>query len=79
MNIDLQWIAPTAPAVASVIVAVVALAFNYRQNRGWKPVILVLQCGFDQPFASIEFEVWNRRKYPVVILILAMGGRQRSC
>src|ERR1700741_2491930 len=62
----MQWIASTALTLASVTVAVVAATFNYRQNRGWKPAILVLSQGFDI-VAWIDFEVWNRRKYPIVV------------
>jgi hypothetical protein len=62
----MQWIASTALTVASTIVAIVAATFSYRQNYGWKPVVLVLAHGFDNN-AWIDFELWNRRKYPVVV------------
>jgi len=70
----MQWIASTALTLASVTIAVVAATFSYRQNYGWKPVVLVLAQGFDGPksteddyIAWIDFEFWNRRKYPVVV------------
>ena len=67
----LQWITTAALTLASVTIALVAMIFAYRQNYGWKPVILVLsQNVSDMPDrwdVSIEFEVWNRRKYPIAI------------
>jgi len=68
-----QWIAFASAmfTLASVTVAVVAARFSYRQNYGWKPVILVLSPRFEGTegdyTARIDFEIWNRRKYPVVI------------
>jgi hypothetical protein len=70
----MQWVASTALTLASVTIAFVAATFGYRQNYGWKPVILVLSHGFsggpsekDDYIAHINFEFWNRRKYPVVV------------
>jgi hypothetical protein len=72
----LQLIAYSALTCASVIVALVSAMFGYRQNFGWKPIILPTSYGFgrlkvDEPDGlakvTFEFEVWNRRKYPIVI------------
>lgn len=60
-------------AAGSIVVALVAVHFSYRSNNGWPPVILVLGHGVSRDTeragtsASIRFEVWNRRKYPVVL------------
>jgi hypothetical protein len=59
-----------------VIVASVSVVLGYRQNFGWKPIILPTSHGFgtlkeDEPDglakATFEFEVWNRRKYPIIV------------
>jgi hypothetical protein len=63
----MQWIATTAIALASAAVGIVALIFNYRQNRGWEPIILVVSQNYGEDTWWIEFEVWNRRKYPIVV------------
>jgi hypothetical protein len=68
----MQWIASTALTLARVTIALVAALFAYRQNYGWKPAILVLSKGFGPDangvhIAYVDFEVWNRRKYPIVI------------
>jgi hypothetical protein len=72
-----QLIAYTCLTVTSVIVAIVSLRFSYRQNFGWPPLLLVSTHGMEQEFgdgkdesvtrAVVEFEVWNRRTYPVVL------------
>jgi hypothetical protein len=52
---------------------------GYHQNFGWKPIILLLSHGYggaldraeDVPevrMATLEFEVWNRRKYPIMLV-----------
>jgi hypothetical protein len=68
----MQWIASTALTVASLIVAVVALRFSYRSNHGWPPIIFITSQGLSHTDdggdkITIGFEVWNRRKYPIVI------------
>jgi hypothetical protein len=68
----MQWITSTALTLGSVTIAFVVATFGYRQNYGWKPVILVLSQGVSEPSsgeceAYLEFEVWNRRKYPIAI------------
>jgi hypothetical protein len=68
----MQWIASTALTVASLIVAVVALRFSYRSNHGWAPIIYIIRQGLShmgngEEKLTIQFEVWNRRKYPIVI------------
>jgi hypothetical protein len=65
----MQLIAYTTLTAASVTVAVVASIFSYYQNYGWTPVILVLAQWFGDD-AGIDFEFWNRRKYPVVIHVV---------
>jgi hypothetical protein len=63
----MQWVASTALTLASVTIALVAALFAYRQNYGWKPAILILSKGFSDEIAYVEFEFWNRRKYPIVV------------
>ena len=63
----MQLIAFTVLTAANVTVAAVAATFSYYQNYGLKPVILILSQGFGEEDAYIDFEVWNRRKYPIVV------------
>jgi hypothetical protein len=73
----LQLIAYSALTCASVIVAAVSLILGYRQNFGWPPIVLVtshIQMGSHHPpdevyEFTLEFEVWNRRKYPVSVFV----------
>jgi hypothetical protein len=69
-----QIVASLALTFASVTVAVVSTYLTLRHNRGWKPIILVIAQaraapGQDLPSDQIwlVFEVWNRKKYPIVI------------
>lgn len=69
-----QVVSSTAVAVAGFCVALAALIFGYRNNFGWKPVVLVRQRKvFDHSerggkvTITVKFEIWNRRKYPIAI------------
>lgn len=64
----LQFIAYASLTLASLTVASVSLLFAFRQNFGWKPIVLPTSYGCGDIDLSLEFEVWNRRKYPVVVL-----------
>jgi len=70
----LQLVAYTALTLASVSIAGAAVAFAYRHNFGWKPLVLITDysvaphedaSGFD--VRTVQFEFWNRQKYPVVV------------
>lgn len=74
-----QFIAYVCLTITSVIVATVSLRFSYRQNFGWRPIMLISRyglegtpkamegkTGFDN-MMTINFEVWNRHTYPIVI------------
>ncbi len=68
----LQLIAYTSLTLASVFVAASSLYIAHRQNRGWTPLLLANSSGIkiyegNVFIAVLEFEFWNRRKYPVVI------------
>src|SRR5262249_22871031 len=68
MEPTMQWVASTALTLASITVATVAAIFSYRQNYGWKPILLVLTHSFfGHDVAWVDFEFWNRRKYPLVV------------
>jgi len=69
-----QFVASIALTVASLTVAVVSLLFAYRNNFGWKPLLLVTghgvqNIGGDREVyeATVSLEFWNRRKYPLVL------------
>jgi len=70
----LQLVAYTCLTGASVVVAIVSALFGYRQNFGWSPMVLVTSHGLgagrddrDRFQALLDFEFWNRRKYPIVV------------
>jgi hypothetical protein len=68
----LQLTAYVALTLSSIIVATTSLFIAYRQNFGWKPIIFPSSCGGGGAgkhgyTVSIDFEVWNRKKYPIAI------------
>ena len=71
----MQLAASSFLAAAGFFVAVAALVVGYRNNFGWKPLVLNKVWGFGDVdeanenlvWLTCSFEVWNRRKYPVVI------------
>jgi hypothetical protein len=68
-----QLIAYVMLTLASVVVASVSALFAYRNNFGWKPLVLVVGQGLIyyggslQAGATVTFEIWNRRKYPISV------------
>src|SRR4051812_38123321 len=81
-GIDLDWLRATAPVfqllaymtltLVSVLVAIFSAVFTYRNSFGWKPLAFVAlhsaAISVTSPVkASLEFEIWNRRKYPIVV------------
>lgn len=72
-----QFIAYVCLTLTSIIVASVSLRFAYRQNFGWKPLLLVSTHGMESEFGEgkdeslirlvVAFEVWNRRTYPIIL------------
>jgi hypothetical protein len=69
----MHWISESVLTLTGIIVSGVAAAFNYREQFGWSPILLVTALGTGvkvrtrQQYASLSFEFWNRRTYPVVI------------
>lgn len=69
----LEVISTVASTAMSMVVAVVALIFSYRQNVGWPPVALVTGSNMSGTGGSWKFtfsvtvEFWNRRKYPIAL------------
>jgi hypothetical protein len=77
----LQLIAYSALTCASIIVASVSLFLGFRQNFGWKPIVLYTSYGYgphdvEEYEVSVEFEVWNRRRYPIVLLMQEVHFRK---
>jgi hypothetical protein len=68
-----QLIAYVTLTLASIIVGVVSALFAYRNNFGWKPLALVVGHSLEGMGGStiwdapLKFEIWNRRKYPIVV------------
>lgn len=69
----LSAVSSIALTAMSTVVASVALLFSFRQNVGWKPVLLVTHSqmsgkGGEWRFKlTVQVEIWNRRKYPLVV------------
>ena len=80
----LKWLAPYAPGaqffayvfltIASVTVAATQLFLAYRQNFGWRPLVLLadqftglINDGGAPYTIGYMLEVWNRRRYPIVV------------
>ena len=69
----LQLVAYVMLTLASIIVAAVSTIIAFRSNFGWRPLALVLSHGIrgvggsDLFDATLDIEVWNRRKYPIVM------------
>jgi hypothetical protein len=60
---------------ASLVVATVSLFLAYWQHVGWAPLLLMVRNGLrtakeesaDHYTAQVQFEIWNRRRYPLII------------
>jgi hypothetical protein len=57
--------------LSSAIVAWLAYRLNRQNNLGLKPIVLLKSLGIfnedDRRYLTCAFEVWNRRKYPLVV------------
>ena len=68
-----QFVAYVTLTITGLTVSVVSLVFSYRNNFGWKPIMFAVTQGLKglggekSYFLVFEFEVWNRRSYPIVI------------
>lgn len=65
-----EWVVAFA-GVASAAVTFAALVVAYGQAIGWKPLLVVKRWGLlelrDGIGSTTAFEVWNRRRYPIVV------------
>jgi hypothetical protein len=72
----LQLIAYVSLTLASVTVAVTSLFMAYRQNFGWKPILFIISVGGGRGArghsVTMEFEFWNRKKYPINITFISI-------
>src|SRR5215470_8180839 len=75
----MQFLSSTLMAFAGFMVAVVALKVGYRNNFGWKPLVLLVSYGQssqgDATQAHTTYEVWNRRKYPIAVREMSVQFR----
>lgn len=69
-----QFIASVALTLASITIATVSAVFAYRNNFGWEPIALATSIwlhgksdGSKTYKGAVHFEIWNRRKYPIVV------------
>jgi hypothetical protein len=68
-----QLIAYVMLTLASITVAALSAFLAYRNNFGWKPLAIVTSHGLTGTGgsntwdATLQFEIWNRRKYPISI------------
>lgn len=64
----------TLLSLAGFFVGAVALFVSYRNNFGWEPVVWAHKRwdGSDgsDVWAGAEFEIWNRRKYSIVVRVV---------
>lgn len=73
----LSALSSVALTAMSTIVAGVALLVSYRQNVGWKPVVLVTGTALGGSASerrytmTLQLEFWNRRKYPLALRFLS--------
>jgi len=78
----MQWVSTTALTLASLTVSIVAAIIGYRNSRGWEPVLLLsvdgLASGIPGASISVKFEIWNRRKYPIVIRFIEISLREHQ-
>jgi hypothetical protein len=70
----LQVVTNATLTLVGICIAVASLIVAYRNNFGWGPFVLVRRQRTEVTYneglkrvASLEFEVWNRRKYPIII------------
>jgi hypothetical protein len=76
----LQLVSYVMLTVASVTVGTLSAIIAYRNNFGWRPMGIVTTIGVagvsSEPnvyYASVTFEVWNRRKYPIVVRSISIN------
>jgi len=77
MNSHLSWLQILSSASLTIMgltVSIFAAAFNFRNNFGWPPLVLITGHGFMsgggvggnyRAFVKIGF--WNLRKYPIIV------------
>lgn len=69
----MNFIASTALTFAGIVVGVVTIMIGHWASNGWRPVVLVRGGIVVEPEAGgffitgVQFEVWNRRKYPMAL------------
>jgi hypothetical protein len=55
----------------SLVLSLIAINFAYRNNFGWKPLILLISyrkaSQLGKHVLRCRFEIWNRRRHPVVV------------
>jgi hypothetical protein len=69
-----QLVSSASLTLMGLTVSIVAATFTYRNNFGWRPIVLVTSIGLSSGDselgtynALVDVEVWNRRKYPLII------------
>lgn len=66
-----QILASTFLTIMALIVSVVALGVNYRNSRGWQPILMVRGHRYVELKKGItlgtSLELWNRHRYPIVL------------
>lgn len=65
-----EWVVAVA-TLSGVAVAIAACVVSYGQAIGWRPLLVVQRWGLIELYSGIcaatVFEVWNRRRYPIVV------------
>lgn len=80
MNVHLAWLqmlSSASLAIMGLTVSIFVAAFNFRNNFGWPPLVLITGHGFMSGGgvganyrAFIKIEFWNRRKYPIIVRVV---------
>ena len=71
--------------LSSGLLAVVALWVAYRNNFGWKALVVVSRVSeggsstlkSEESLVLTSFEIWNRRKYPILVKFVEVGFSMR--
>lgn len=66
--------------LAAVVIAWAAYLISVKENYGWEPIAVLLRYslgveGDGQTFMTADFQVWNRRRYPIVVYDVVLTYR----
>jgi len=75
----LQALSGIVFGAAASFIAVLAYRISLRENLGWRPIVVLsgysLGGGNQKTEMGVEFQVWNRRRYPIVVRDIVVSYR----